>query len=312
MKPGAQQLAFDLLLLENELNVKREGPVKAQVAREVAQLIDEPDRARVQAYQDKQERKRERLEAAAERSARKASASFGAARRIAEGIPMGQPILVGHHSEKRHRRDAAKIDSSMRRGIEADDRAKELAARAAAVGTAGISSDDPEAVVKLKREMNQLKVDQDRYKLINAAIRKHAKAGPEMQVMAIMALGYSEKLARKVLEKDFAGRIGIPDYQIKNNAANIRRIEKRIDELVAKAETPARADVRGELEGMSFTLAENKDANRTQIVFSGKPSEVVRDQLKGAGFRWAPSEGAWQRQLSNGAWYQATRVLGLK
>lgn len=225
---------------------------------------------------------------------------------------MGQPILVGHHSERRHRRDIAKIDSSMRKGIEADNRSKELAARAASVGTAGISSDDPEAVRKLKVELNGLRVDQDRMKLGNALIRKHAKAGADAQVAALMGAGFSEKLSRSALEKDFAGRIGFPAYAITNNGANIRRIEKRIEELIAKESTPARAPISGSTsDGMTFTIRENKDANRTQIEFGGKPSEAIRAKLKSAGFHWSPTEGVWQRQISNGAWYHATHALGV-
>lgn len=44
-------------------------------------------------------------------SARKAVAA------IADNIPFGQPILVGHHSEKHARRDAKKIENGMRRAV---------------------------------------------------------------------------------------------------------------------------------------------------------------------------------------------------
>lgn len=36
---------------------------------------------------------------------------------IASHIPMGQPILVGHHSERRARRDAERIESNMRKAV---------------------------------------------------------------------------------------------------------------------------------------------------------------------------------------------------
>jgi hypothetical protein len=36
---------------------------------------------------------------------------------ITENIPFGQPILVGHHSEKRARKDAEKIQNGMRRAV---------------------------------------------------------------------------------------------------------------------------------------------------------------------------------------------------
>jgi hypothetical protein len=267
--------------------------------------------AKIDAFEAKQERKRDRLEAAASKARAESSARLGAARRLGDAIPFGQPILVGHHSERRHRRDIEKIDRNMRKGFAASDRANELASRAASIGTGGISSDDPIAVQKLKAELAPLVEMQAKMKAANAAIRKHANAGPAAQIAALVALGYSATIAAKLLEKDFAGRIGFADYKITNNGANIRRIEKRIAELAKKDETPARAPISGTIEGLTFTIRENKDANRTQIEFSGKPGEALRSKLKSAGFRWAPTEGAWQRQISNGAWYQATHALGV-
>src|SRR5699024_10261000 len=37
---------------------------------------------------------------------------------IISHIPPGQPILVGHHSEGRHRRDLRRFDNNMRRSVE--------------------------------------------------------------------------------------------------------------------------------------------------------------------------------------------------
>jgi hypothetical protein len=167
-------------------------------------------------------------------------------------------------------------------------------------------------VQKLRAELAPLEKKQADMKAANAAIRKAAKAGPEAQIASLVTLGFDPRVAAKLLEKDFAGRIGFADYQITNNGSNIRRIEKRITELLAKESAPARAPVSGTTaEGLTFTISENKDANRTQIVFSGKPSEAIRASLKAGGFRWAPTEDAWQRQISNGAWYHATRTLGV-
>ena len=56
-------------------------------------------------------------------------------------------------------------------------------------------------------------------------------------------------------------------------------------------------------------IVENDSLNRLQILFPGKPSEAIRSQLKSAGFRWSPTEGAWQRQLNDGARWAAKRVL---
>lgn len=43
---------------------------------------------------------------------------------IVEHIPLGQPILVGHHSEKRHRRDLEKSWNAMGKSVEFDKKAK--------------------------------------------------------------------------------------------------------------------------------------------------------------------------------------------
>jgi protein-L-isoaspartate O-methyltransferase len=51
--------------------------------------------------------------------------------RIAGGIPFGQPILVGHHSERHARRDAEKIENGTRRAIKMWETAKYWQDRAA-------------------------------------------------------------------------------------------------------------------------------------------------------------------------------------
>lgn len=55
----------------------------------------------------------------ADNAGSKAASAFKTAHDIGSYIPFGQPILVGHHSEKRHRRDIDRIDRNMRAGTEA-------------------------------------------------------------------------------------------------------------------------------------------------------------------------------------------------
>lgn len=58
----------------------------------------------------------------------------------------------------------------------------------------------------------------------------------------------------------------------------------------------------------------NKSLDRVQVFFPDKPSEEERRVLKRRAFRWAPSVGAWQRQLTqNGVWaaQAAMQDLGL-
>lgn len=50
---------------------------------------------------------------------------------IADNIPLGQPILVGHHSERRARKDAERIENGMRRAVQMWDTAEYWQQRAA-------------------------------------------------------------------------------------------------------------------------------------------------------------------------------------
>ncbi|MCI8811615.1 MAG: hypothetical protein HFF84_16315 [Oscillibacter sp.] len=52
----------------------------------------------------------------------------------------------------------------------------------------------------------------------------------------------------------------------------------------------------------------NQEENRVQILFDGKPDTDIRSELKYASFRWAPSQGAWQRMLNQNGVYAAKSV----
>lgn len=55
----------------------------------------------------------------------------------------------------------------------------------------------------------------------------------------------------------------------------------------------------------------NYSLDRLQLVFKGKPAEEIRTALKKNGFKWSPSQTAWQRQLTRNAEYGASAVLKL-
>lgn len=51
------------------------------------------------------------------------------------------------------------------------------------------------------------------------------------------------------------------------------------------------------------------EAGRLQLLFDGKPQEEARNALKAAAFKWAPSVGAWQRQLTDNAIRAAKQII---
>ena len=119
-------------------------------------------------------------------------------------------------------------------------------------------------------------------------------------------MGYTPEQIKRLREPDFCGRIGYPSYELSNNNANIRRIKERITELEKRQAAPAP-------EGWSFDGGEvvmNTELNRLQIVLDDRPDDDLKKALKENGFRWAPSQGAWQRQLTDNAVRAAKRITG--
>ncbi len=112
-------------------------------------------------YAERKEARIDRLESRAAKAQAESTTAYKAAHSIMEHIPPGQPILVGHHSEQRHRRDLDKIDRNMHKSMEADEKAGYYAARAeAAASNTAISSDDLEAMEKLQAKLEGLQAEQ--------------------------------------------------------------------------------------------------------------------------------------------------------
>lgn len=265
-------------------------------------------------YAERREARIERLETRAAKASRESTSRLESARRGIEMIPPGQPILVGHHSERGHRRALEKHDVNMRKGIEAGKRAEALARRAKfAEANTAISADDPEALERLRVKRAACVAIVERMKRVNKALaplRKHGAEKIESVRAALVAAGEPEALIEKALSpRTWAW--GMPDspdafkhakFSTTNDAAEIRRIDKRIKVLTELAETrPEEDQTFGEI-----TVRE--EDNRVQIVFPSKPDDATRKVLKSHGFRWAPSTGAWQRLTSNAARYHARRI----
>jgi hypothetical protein len=101
---------------------------------DVARLGDQDRQSFAERQESMRERAADRAERLSERSgkhARAADVAAAEAHRIMDGIPLGQPILVGHHSERRARRDQERIHSKTRQSIDEASYSAHLASRAA-------------------------------------------------------------------------------------------------------------------------------------------------------------------------------------
>jgi hypothetical protein len=247
-------------------------------------------------YEQKQEERRQRYQERAAGASSESDAAWNEARKRGEAIPFGQPILVGHHSEGRDRSYRAGINRLHEKSFALSDKARHYEQKAASVGTGGISSDDPDAIEKLRAELAGCQDSQERMKAANKAIR--AGKTPDKQLTALMELGYCAEVAQSLIKGDFCGRVGFASYQLSNNNANMTRIKKRIEQLEALRSREA-----VELETEGYKYREDADENRVMFEFEGKPSPDVRELLKRNAFKWSPSRGAWVRQLTNAGIY---------
>jgi hypothetical protein len=100
-----------------------------------------------------------------------------------------------------------------------------------------------------------------------------------------------------------------------NGSGNKAVIYKALKELEPKEE-PAEAEAAADsnnyegktINGEAIEVIENKQEMRLQIIFEGKPAEETRRIMKSNGFRWSPSQGAWQRLLNDNARYALKRM----
>lgn len=251
---------------------------------------------------DYEQKKQDRIDRYLERAGKARAQSDAYAKQshdMASIIPMGQPV---HGAADRRYRD--KIGKKMEQSIAADEKASyyERKAEAAANNTA-ISSDDPEAVTKLREKLEKLQTKQTFMKNLNAYYRKYGTCRGCGGLNDEQADRYDQAV------KDGSPWCNVPfeSFMLSNNNAEIRRIEKHLKSL-----TEARELGYTDWEFDGGRVEANEDDNRLQIFFDEIPSEEVRKELKGRGFKWARSVGAWQRQLSDNAIYAASRIEAIK
>lgn len=175
-----------------------------------------------------------------------------------------------------------------------------------AVGTGAVDLADPHAREMLADQLQKLQSKLDESKALNAYYRKHKSfdgfPGLTADAAAKLTADFADTCQRCPWVKH-----PIPDYKLTSLRGKIKRVQARLDELdkrTEQAEQPA--------ESTKFSggeIVRNLEADRLQILFDEKPDEETRSLLKSNGFRWAPSQGAWQRQLTENGIRAAKRVM---
>lgn len=251
-------------------------------------------------YEEKKQRRIDYYNEKAEKFEQESSRLSKESSRMIDAIPMGQPLMPDHHSYKSDKNFRDRAWNKMDKSVEAGKKADYYRGKAeAAENNTSISSDDPEAVAKLKEKLEKRQNLQSHMKKVNAYYRKNGTMK-----------GFEEISDEKAEEIDEAVKNGYSwitapyaPYELSNNNAEINRLKKRIASLERREET---GFVGWQFEGGEAVA--NQEENRLQLLFDEKPSEEQRSTLKGWGFRWSPSNKAWQRQLNSNAIYAAGQI----
>lgn len=168
---------------------------------------------------ERREARAARLNEWADKREAKAAAEHrnGDLREEVSGIPMGQPILAGHHSQRRHENAIEKANAASRRAIDNSDKASEMRSKAANIEAAAanaIYSDDEDAVDRLRERIAQLEAQRAGMKAANAAFRKQHSA-------ALKAMDAYER----------GEAVPYPSYALANLSGKITRNRQRLADL---------------------------------------------------------------------------------
>lgn len=250
-------------------------------------------------YEAKRQKRYERLMAAAEKAERESASSLETARNMASVIPFGQPILIGHHSERRDRNYRGRIENKFRRGFELMQKAEEYRSRAgAAANNDAIMSDDPDATDKLAERLAELEKQQALYKAINKAHTAYMKNPASLDKSE---LDEGTKNMIRNYKPAYSWELHpIAPFQLTNLSANIRRLKERAA-LVAKKQSMRDEDI----EKNGIRIEGRPSENRLRVFYPGRVDMETYKLLKQHGFRPLRSEGegAFSAYYNNNSYY---------
>lgn len=264
-------------------------------------------------YEEKKQARIDRYKERAGKAKERSNNHYNTSHNLSSAIPFGQPILIGHHSEGRHRRDINRINNNMRKSIEENKKADYYENKAkAAENNHNIYSNDPEAIQKLEKRIEQIENVQKTYKDINIRLRK-AKIlkNDDDKYEKFIVAGFTPKEITHILNwtkytyngKDY---ITLPGWMLSNNNASKNALKKRIEHIKATKEKIIEfEDVKTE----KGYITKNEEHQGIEIHFPGKPEQEIIDKLKMYGFRWARFNKVWYKKYSEIALIKAKEII---
>ncbi len=241
------------------------------------------------------ERKVERREEWAQKRTAQSNAEFAKSDAIGKHIPFGQPILVGHHSEKRARRDQEKMCNALDRSVENANMASHHVQKAAGLRDyldKSIFSDDEDAVEAIDAKITELEEAQAFMVAVNKICR--SKKLSDVEKACEIKTAYP-KLSHETIDgilhpkRDYED-VGFPRWALSNNSANVRRYKQRLESIKARQERQQRAE-----NAPDGILIEGNEYVR--VTFTEKPERDILDALRAANFYW--KNGCWHGKREN-------------
>jgi DNA repair exonuclease SbcCD ATPase subunit len=198
-------------------------------------------------------------------------------------IPMGQPILVGHHSEKRDRNYRDRAWNKMGKAVEQGNLATHHTEKAAGLEAQlenSIFSDDSDAVEAIEKRIAEREAERERMKLVNKLYRKGDAEG-------LKALGIDlEALKLKLAAAgSYWGKAPHLPYEMSNLGGRITADKKRLEVIKARRVRTERAEAAPN--GVLIT----EHGEYSVVTFAEKPEREILQALRNAGFSWG--NGNW-------------------
>lgn len=157
----------------------------------------------------------------------------------------------------------------------------------------GISTDDPDALVKLAAKLQGLENKLADMKRANEYVRKG-------DIASLRKFGYSEEGIEALFNKDDDTEDGYTKSDFSKIHASIRRTKQRIVTLNELAGHKTKKEITAR-----YTYVECMETSRVIFSFASKPQTWVRELMLRHGFRYTKETNTWQRMLTKNALFSA-------
>jgi hypothetical protein len=208
---------------------------------------------------------------------------------LVANIPFGQPILVGHYSEKAHRRTLDRSWNALGRAVAATDKAEMHESKADNLGAfldKAIFSDDGDALEALKARIAEKEAKRAHMKTVNTLYRKADVAG-----LAALGMNYEALKAKLAGLGGYFGQAPYMPYSLTNLGASIRTDKERLATIAVRQTRAAEAEASPNGVTLTKSGAPVYGEQYVRVTFAEKPEREILTALKAAGFHW--SNGCW-------------------